>query len=104
MRSGARFADFEYPGLNFAERPAGGACGLPQECNQAFHPDTAIVELAVFVEVERLQILEQLKNDIAREIRVVDRDLQLLPRPLQRGIAYGVLVELIVRDTLGELA
>jgi hypothetical protein len=52
----------------------------------------AVVELAIIVQAEPLQILEHL-NHLASRPRVLDGDLQFLPRATQSRIAVGVLVK-----------
>ena len=71
---------------------------------QAFHSCSAVIELLVIVETKAIQVLKKLENNIPCGPGIVYGNLQLMPRSAQRGIADGILIQLLIRDPLRQLS
>ena len=63
---------------NLSQHRSPRRCTVAGERPQPIHSRTTIIEFTIVIQIECLKILEQLKYHIPRQLRVFQRDFQLL--------------------------
>jgi hypothetical protein len=87
----------------FFEIPPGESGRPGNEIDKSLHTTPFIVELLIVAKIEPVEFLEELKDNLTRQIGIAHGNLQLLAGSFQGRIANGVLIEPIIAQGTAEL-